>query len=542
MIRIKTLSLLLISSMFFVGVQTSNSQVSFELSSEKTYRQSESRQTFRGGSFNIRMTDGSVTSIPGCDYTQYYPPGFFLLLCSPGTTAFLTSGTIDGNTIDTPYLLVTGIFPATAIAPREPARISLIAAPASELPRPLGGFKDSSSSLYYNLHINASIREYILTRYDSARNYETTENDRFNKEIVPGTYHYIFPRLGNPSAPAPVKALIYPMADALSTRNNVTSGFEYTRINNGVWDKKGFVEMSYIRPNTFNWRPFAPNNVFAGSDALYFSIRVLSKQGDPKANTDQLDDFSGKQQSVFPAFANNGDPRVLLPSPFVSNFTTPPILPGGTQGIAELQLQRNFQTGGVTYDFSARKFQIPVIVVNRYSEYEDAVFAKASPTSGLLEDTDGDGFNNLNEWILDSSASDPRSMPVAPVATDNPFEFDSDFFFFFGNTRLVRSQYYGFTINQKLGTNPRVAYTLQRSTDNGLTWGKFVSDANWIVRKVTFAAGQSSLRQNSSRRVEIRVESRYNTAGQLLLFDGGIQGPPPGTSAHLYRVKVTLAK
>ena len=546
--RIKTLYLPLISAMFASAALPANAQISLDLSSRAVYRQfaGQDSMSFSGGSFDINFSDGSVISIGGCNFVKYYPPSFFIGLCSPGTTGFLTSGTINGATLAFPYLLVTTVNPALVVAPRHAELVKLSAAPASSLPRPSGGFTDNSASLYFNLNTVGNIREYILTHYDATRAYDSGQRDKFNEQIVPGVYHYSFPRLVNPILPATISATIYPMAEGFAKRNNVEQGFKFTNVNGSKFNKDGFVELSYIRPNTIQWNQLPSAVVFPGVDGLYFSIRVINDENNPKSPTVQVDRFSNRQQAIFPSFTNDGDPRVLLASPLVSQFVTPPVFAGGTKGVVEVQLARNFQTGGVTYDFSDRKFQLPVVVVNRYSEYQELIIEKSKSDSEILKDTDGDGYNNLNEWILDSSAVDAGSIPVAPVAQDVPILYDFDYldyFFFFGSYRIVRDQYYGFTIDQKLGTKPGVIYTLQRSKDKGKTWKRFVSDADWTVRKVVLPPGVGSAKANSPKRIQIWVESRYNTTGQLITLPGfEIQGAPPGTQNDRYRVKITLAK
>ena len=543
--RIKTLSLPFISAIFASSQLQLNAQVALELSSRATYRQFEgqSAMNFTGGSFDINFRDGSVFSIPGCDFVQYYPPAFFLGICSPGTTGFLTSGTVNGATLAFPYLLVTSINPAVAVAPRLAQRVTLNAAPASGLPRPSGGFTDNSASLYFNLHTAGNIREYILTRYNASRSYGKGQRDTFENQIVPGSYYYSFPRLGNPILPAPITAVIYPMAEGFAEKNNREQGFKFTNVNGSEYNKDGFVELSYIKPNLIQWNQLSPSIVFPGVDSLFFSIRVIGDNDSSSSPVVGADRYSGRLQSIFPAFTNDGDPRVLLPSPLVTQFTMPPVLAGGTKGVVEVQLERAFQTGGVTFDFSSRKFQIPVVVVNRFSEYQELIIGQGNSNSSLLEDTDKDGFNNLNEWILDSSAIDADSTPAAPVAQTVPALFDIDYFTLTGRFRMVRDQYFGFTINEKRGTKPDVIYTLQRSKDKGKTWQRFVSDADWTVRRVSLAPGVGSVKANSPKRVEIRVESKYNTAGALITLPGfEFQGEPPGTQNDIYRVKITLAK
>ena len=196
-----------------------------------------------------------------------------------------------------------------------------------------------------------------------------------------------------------------------------------------------------------------------------------------------------------------------------SRSRLPPVFPGGSTAVIELELDRAFQTGGVTYDFSTRKFQIPVKIVNRYSEYAELRFGNADGQKGtdLREDYDKDGFNNLNEWILDSRADDSTSVPrpilALPRNVGNLFD---------------PQPYFGFTFTKKRGTVPRVVQTLQRSTNNGRTWRKFVSDASWTVTETA---------------EEIKVQSNFDDL--LAIPVEPVQ--PPGTAGDLYRIKVTLA-
>lgn len=527
--RIKTLSFPLVSLLFGTAALPLSAQLSLSLSSDIDYRQNKKgKMEFRGGDFDAILLDGSSTNIGGCAWFQYYPPGFFNTICSPGTTGLITSGTVNGVNPDFPYLLVTSIFPAFAIAPREADKAILYAAPESTLPRPQAGFTDDSYSLFYNL-TSTDIREYIVTRYYQNLSYSKKQEKTFTSQIVPGVYYYSFPTLSDAERPAPISAVIYPMIEAERTKNNTTSGFLYSDVNNNKWSKKGFVELSYRKPNTYKWIGVGPSNVFAAVDKSFFAIKALKNQKDPKS--DVLERFSGEPISVFPPYVNGADPQVELTTPFTSQFTTPPIFESGTTGVVQIEFERDFQTGGVTYDFSKRVFQIPVIVVDRYTEYQDVTFSKSNKTNTVLLDTDGDGYNNLTEWILDSNANSEASIPIAPVP-DFEETFDPFFNFFFDFNFI---DYFGFDVKKKLKTKPRVKYTLQVSTNNGRTWKKFKTDTNWSVETVNFAASGTLPRQSI-----IQVRSLYSSDG--FFFTNGLPvnpAQPPGTEGDIYRVKIT---
>ena len=517
--RIKTLSLPLFTALALSGTAQLDAQVALELSSQKTYRQNKKAVNFKGGSFNIRLNDGSVETIGICNDPNYYPPGSLLVsICSPGTSGFLSAGNINGATAQRPYLVVTELNAAIAVAPGAAEKIQLLAAPTSTLPRPSGGFTDDSAAVYYNLH-TTEIREYGLTGYFLNRNYSKGQRSKFEREIVVGSYRYSFPRLGNPNMPAPITAVIFPMPEGFATLNNRTSGFQFTRVNQNKWNEQGFVELNYHEPNVLQWEGLNPSTVFAGVDRLFISLRGLRN---PK-NPDDSATVGG--EAIFPAFNTGSDPRVLLPNPYAGRFTLPPIFPVGTSAVVELELDRGFQTGGVTYDFSTRKFQIPVVVVSRYSDFSKTAFGEKKKT-GILADNDRDGFNNLTEWTLDSDPADggntPRSLEPANFQAVTIFGFPT----FIGS-------YFGFNVPVKKNTDPKVEYTLQRSLDQGKTWSTFISDfQDWSVERVT-----TVIRGITS--TEIQVRSLVPNPDP----DGTIPTIQPlGTFTDIYRVKVTLAE
>lgn len=508
MMMIKTLSARMVAPMLVASVLPAAGQVAFELSSHKVYRQDSKSIKFNGGSFVSDLTDGNFIYVRGCSEDAYYSPGR-QGICAEGSTALISEGRFNGIDPTTPYLLVTSIQPATAIAPRQPARVQLKSAPASKLPRPAGGFSDDSLSVYYNLH-SASVRQYVMTVYENERGYNKNQRGKFEKEIVPGVYHYVFPRLADPTRPAPLIATIYPMVEGYAKLNNKSSGFEFTQIGGKPLKfNNGFARLGFRIPNTISWRQLSPSVVFGATDDLYFSLRELQSRNKPKS-------AARRNQSIFPPYDNGRDPRVLLPSPYQTSYTLPPVFPSGTRGVIELEMERRFQTGSVTYDLSTRRFQMPFDLRDEYTEYRDLTFGNRKNKIKLLDDADNDGYNNMVEWILGSSAANAASIPQAPV----PASVESAF-----GTPL----YYGFNVDVKLATIPAVKYTLQRSTNGGSTWRTFVSDANWTVGTARTYTRGAWVEQIQVRSLEVDDDTLEYVA-------------PPGTEGHLYRVKVTLAK
>lgn len=521
MIQTKTLSLPLIAALFGSVVAPADAQVRMELSTRKTYRQDPASLKFKGGTFDNRISDGGGVKVGGCDRAAYYPPTNILFVCSGGSTALLTSGSFGGATIANPYLWVTGITPAIILEPRRPELGFLRSAPASLLPRPEGGFSDDSFSLFFNLH-TTDVREFVITRYITSRGYDATERTRFEKEVVPGIYYYSFPRLKLPNLTVPIAAVIRPMPEGIAKINNRATGFQFNTTGQ-TWDANGFLELSVNRPSVIKWSGFSPSVVLPGVDRLYFSLRYLSDPADANSEarytnpTDKNPLTRDLPASFFPGFVNGGDPRVLLVNPFVTSFTLPPIFPAGTRVVAQLDLQRTFQTGGVTFDLSSRKFEIPVTFTDRYLEFALARFGRATAKVGILQDFDGDGFNNLTEWILNSSPANALSKPVPPVAALTLAVTDGLF-----PPTIITPASFGFTVTKKQNTVPAVIYSLERSTDGGVTYLPMVTDANWTV---------------TNDATTVSIASKITNG--VLPTPTPIQ--PPGTEAHRYRLVITLA-
>jgi hypothetical protein len=507
MIRTQTLSLPLASVLLATAVAPVDAEVVMQNNTSKIYRQNKSGDVvFRGGSYDVSMRDGNAIIRQNCIAPFYIPPG--PPGCVLGTTGFVIFGE-PSRTNPGPYFSFSDVIPAIIIEPRRPELCLLKAAPPSDLPRPYSGFKDSSFSIYYNLHDAVNVREYIITRYSTSSNYSDKQLKKFESEIVPGVYHYNFPRLRNSTLNVNINPVIYPIPEGYAEKNNQRFG---VRFNSTRWTKKGFMELSYIRPNIIKWSGFSATTTYPTVDRLYISMRYMQNQKDPLSDTVTIDPVTGERPaSIFPNFVTGGDPRVLLANPFVDSFALPPVFKSGTTAVLELELDRAFQTGGVTYDFSDRKFQVPIVIVNRYSEYAELRFGDKTKLIGILDDFDGDGFNNLNEWILESRADDSASVPIPPLPILNPPEFYPVFI----------PYYFGFTVEKQRGTVPKVNYTLQRSFNNGKTWSEFVSDANWTVTETA---------------TQIKVESVITDPATFLFTQ------PPGTESHIYRVKITLAK
>ena len=321
--RIKTLSLPLVSALVAATAVSASAQIRLQVSSQKTYLQDKKSIKFQGGKFEVNLLDGQIIYIAGCVFPRFVLPGRYDDACAPGTNGRIVFGSIGRASRISPYLLVSSIVPAKVVEPRQAKLVKLIAAPASGLKRPEGGFSDDSVSIYFDL-LAIQQREFIITRYESSKSYSSKQRAKFEDEIVPGLYRYSFPQLGRPTVPALVTAQIYPMPEGLNKRNNVTSGFEFTSVNENKWSKDGFMELSYTNPNTIKWRALSPNNTLPGRDSLSFSMRVLRNEKRPQAGTILIDKYTKDPQSIFPDYSNGNDPKLLIPNPFTSSTVLHP--------------------------------------------------------------------------------------------------------------------------------------------------------------------------------------------------------------------------
>lgn len=101
----------------------------------------------------------------------------------------------------------------------------------------------------------------------------------------------------------------------------------------------------------------------------------------------------------------------IAPAALRSNFS--PVLESAATEIFEGQQQKSFQIEGELSGFSSRRFQIPVMVVDRGSGLAGIVVGKATPS--LLKDFEGVGHSNLTGWILVSDANQAGSISNLPA-------------------------------------------------------------------------------------------------------------------------------
>lgn len=516
MTRLKTLSMPLWAAIFVSAASQAPGQLSLTLNTQKAFRQhTKEGVVFRQGQFAIDLADGNATY--QCSGFQYFPPS---IPCPDGATGFVGFGNPDPDLPEPPtYYMITGITPAVIVEPRYEDKCILRAAPASTLDRPAPGFIDTSYSLYYNIAPGStSIREYYITRYGYNRNY-TGEGggNRMSKEIVPGVYHFTFPQLGDPNRPVAVPIVYYPIPEGYAKIGNVRQGVRFTNLP-GPFDKDGFMLFDKNRIQTIRWAGLSSNLVYPSADRLYFSVRNLLNPNNSRSNV-RYTNADGFPISIFPNVVSGADPRVLLENVLVSSYTMPPLVETGTKGVIELELVRSISTNGVTFDNSNRRYQLPVYFVDKYVEFRKLAFPNKTAKTGLLDDFDGDGYNNLTEWVLESRANDKGSVPRMPVPRYEPP--------ILGNgDRVIIPGYWYFTVDKRKGLFPAVRYSLQRSKDGGRTWSNFTGDAYWDLVDNVDEIGI--------------VGDDIGVPGEV--FDPNDEALPPEIADDLYRVKITVAR
>ena len=500
-----------IFSALFASATLMQGAVSIALETEKIYRQYATGTEFRAGELRVNMDDGLGVYLSGCEDAEYFSPSLF---CPDGATAFVGFGNPDPDRpYAGPYFMQTGITPAVIIEPRREDRVFLRAAPATTLPRPLSGFTDTSYSIYYNISPGSvAIREYTVSRYRYERTYlDISGGKTMDAEIVPGVYHFSFPRLRYPTLEVALPTVHYPIPEGYRSIGKVKQGVLFTSPSNFAIN--GFTQLDVNAIRSISWQGFTRTLVYPGVDNLYFSVRHLTDPDDPRSPVNYYDD-NNIPASIFPNVTSGADPRVLLANPLVSSFTLPPFIKVGTNGVVELELVRNLSTNGVSYDISNRRFQIPVSFVDRYKEYALKYFGKGKKKIGYYDDFDGDKFNNLEEWVLNSRANDATSLPKLL----NPRLVDAD-----NSVTPPVPQYFGFVKNNR-GLIPVVKFSnLERSKDGGKTWALMVTDADWEV----IDTGD-----------EIGIKSKRTGTGAF-----GLTVPiaPPGTASHYYRISIAVA-
>jgi hypothetical protein len=341
----------------------------------------------------------------------------------------------------------------------------LFSAPPSALPRPLGGFNwtDNSTVIFYDL-INDPVNGvgYELTDFESTRTYLPSELDRHRKEIVPGTYIFKFPALGSSEEnPANffMSATHREMVEAVpgpGGRNvdsgGIDVGNDFRVMNDDRWNN-GVMELDPRIVFNFEWEGFNATT-FSGNDRLFFSVRDRETR-----------------KIVFPPIPVADPPNPELPQLIGSSDLGiptgydlgPDFFGPNEQFSVEIEFVRNSGVGSAV-DRSTRLYQWDIDLIDTYPGFVTEAFSPGTPNE-LLEpdaDFDGDGYSNLEEFGLQTSPTDPASIP-------NP------------TPALIGNDQCYLEVAKRPGVGSRLDYVMQYSSDqeNWVTIEQ--GDPNWFI-------------------------------------------------------------
>ena len=421
---------------------------------------------YLGGELNVFVGDGFFSTLACAANNDFFyvTPN---ILCPSGTTGLITSGDIDGDGVRDVgrYFSISQPVPARSIQPFLTEKVELFSAPPSELPRPLGAFSwvDTSTVVFYDL-INDPVNGigFEIASFESTRPYLPTELERQRKEIVPGTYIFKFPALGsseeNPanffmsvSHREMVEAVPGPGGRNVDS-GGIDVGNDFRVTNDDRWNN-GVMEFDPRISFNFQWEGFNAST-FSGSDRLFFSVRNRETR-----------------KIVFPPIPDVIPPNPELPQLIGSRdlgiprgYDLGPDFFGPDQELlVELEFVRNSPTGAAI-DRSSRTFQWDIDLIDTYTGFARENFDPGSLDT-LIEpdaDFDGDGYTNLEEFGLQTSPTDPASVPnPTPVLIGN-------------------DQCY-LEIAKRPAVGSRLDYIMQYSSDQE-TWTTIEQgDPNWFI-------------------------------------------------------------
>lgn len=458
-----------------VSAQNNGFDFEFVAGTVANFRQIPNQVRYEGGTFDLFVRDGLLTFQAGCQAPFYFPPG--TPGCEAGATGYLTAGDIDGDGLEDSgdYFLVLAIARAAILRPFAPEEVMLISAPPSQLPRPLAGFSNDSRSVFFNIQTEF-IRQYDITQYGFAREYTPAERNRFDKEVVPGSYIYSFPSIASATIPTNIAINRFATLDGYREINNQDVGFRFL----GVTYDDGFAVLNPFQINTLRWEGNSVSFVNPVSDSLYLSIKALQDPTDPLSDPDP-------GLPIFPNFTGNPtEPRVVLPSPLDTSYVLAPnFLAPGQTGLLDLEFSIVRRTNAVVYDESIRRFRMPVKVSNPFAlppppNVSEAVF------NDFNGDFDNDGVTNFEEWVFDSDRANPASVPVAPklgfvapVTTTSSDPVTGPIAGTFSEP--VESGAWEFKVAKKRNAVPKLKYEIMHSTDM-VNWTPIEEgDPNWIL-------------------------------------------------------------
>lgn len=439
----------------------------FTADSVANYRQGTKNVSFEGGTFSVRVRDGLVVYQTGCIAPIYFSPS---LTCPIGASGFVIGGDFDDDGIDDAgeYLSVQSIFQSILLRPFSAQGAILLAGPPSLLPRPLAGFTDNGSSVFYDIQ-TIYPRQYSIANYEFARQYTAGERARFDGEAVPGTYRYSFDALAAPTAKQVLPITLFPRLDGYRKISNQRQGLLFT----GLKFDDGFAILDPTKLNKISWTGNSVSLVSPSLDRLFFSIKRLTDPNDPLSDPVIFDEENPiATLPIFPNFDGPNVTRILLPSPLDQSVTIPPnFLVPGESGVIDLEFEMYRPSSPVIADRTIVRFRLPVRVAGNLGGLAANRFA-VTPPAGVSwtvyndpkGDFDNDGVSNFEEWVFGSDRNDPSSTPKNPGLTFKPgtqAPSGGTGTFSLSDTDAA----WEFRIERKVDSTPALHYEIQHTTD-----------------------------------------------------------------------------
>ncbi|NJM37175.1 MAG: hypothetical protein HC845_04500 [Akkermansiaceae bacterium] len=195
-------------------------------STHMSYRQFRTGEPkFGGGTYDFIAEDGGFIDVRVCRSDVFRPQDDQSnSICAPGSSGFVQSSTLGTNRR---YLQISAIQPATVLGLGRVDEASLVAAPASKLPRPLKNFREDSSVINYDLRSLTGPTEFPLVKYNSSRPYSSNSRSRYQDEIKTGTYQYVLPLANREGQTASVFPSIFPILEGSTRLNGSEQGLKF---------------------------------------------------------------------------------------------------------------------------------------------------------------------------------------------------------------------------------------------------------------------------------------------------------------------------
>ena len=460
---------------------TACAQLNFNFISRKSTLQiSPTNTIFTGGTLSVNLSDGSVVISPcafnGTPFSAAQTPFQPSILCTLGTTAYITSGDFDGDglsDIGQWWSLAQAPAPAVEIEPNRPDRVSVVSAPPSRFPRP--GFfpsTDAGFSLYYDVLGGENNRVYKIAGYRYGQLFAATSAGRVRHDetVVTGTYKFGYPRLDDPNTTTPVVLQKNTMPEAWPglSQSPIDSGFRFT--DDDAWGAAtNSMEYDPRFSNTVHWAGIDLQNTNSLSDQVRVFIRIGALANPTVLPTPDNLPLGFDPAIIFPPF---GIPTLLNTlEMFDDGYEIPPNLLNfviGQQCVFYFRFDRAYEsslnTGFGIADVSSRTFGVNVTFVDSYAG--NALFAFPALTSEALRspsaDFDNDGVSNLIEFALGSDPADVASVPAPLVVAPAGL-----------NTQV--------TITKRPNVGSTLTYAVEYSTDM-VTWIKVdAANPDWTV-------------------------------------------------------------